>query len=104
MNTADNCPFPSLSIQFGFDINKIRFIYSYADWMIFTGKESLWLSVTMFNWNPLSLRRLQMMGKKVHRRREVRRLLREELKKMDALTKQPPNEQISTLGNEKISL
>lgn len=44
------------------------------------------------------------MGKKVHRRREVRRLLREELKKMDSLTKQPPNEQISTLGNEKISL
>ena len=44
------------------------------------------------------------MGKKVHRRREVRRLLREELKKMDSLTKQSTTEQISTLGNEKISL
>lgn len=44
------------------------------------------------------------MGKKVHRRREVRRLLREELKKTDTLTKQSPPEQISTLGNEKIGL
>ncbi len=44
------------------------------------------------------------MGKKVHRRREVRRLLREEIKKMDSLTKPAPNEQISTIGHEKISL
>ena len=58
----------------------------------------------MYDWNPLSLRRLQLMGKKVHRRREVRRLLREEIKKMDSLTKPAPNEQISTIGQEKISL
>lgn len=44
------------------------------------------------------------MGKKVHRRREVRRLLREEIKKMDSLTKPAPTEQISTIGHEKISL
>ncbi len=35
------------------------------------------------------------MGKKVHRRREVRRLLREELKKMESIAKQQPNEQLT---------
>lgn len=38
------------------------------------------------------------MGKKVHRRREVRRLLREELKKMESIAKQEPNEQLMPIG------
>ncbi|WP_257469051.1 MULTISPECIES: hypothetical protein [Bacillaceae] len=41
------------------------------------------------------------MGKKVHRRREVRRLLREELKKMESITKQQPNEQLTPIGAMK---
>lgn len=37
------------------------------------------------------------MGKKVHRRREVRRLLREELKKMESIAKQQSNEQLTPI-------
>ena len=42
------------------------------------------------------------MGKKVHRRREVRRLLREELKKMESMAKQEPNQQLTVVENKTV--